>query len=656
MPPALKNLKSEMRSETIPQKEIVTKKPTLSKVKFIGLPLGLVLVILIVLAVLLVSPALAIKNSLLEFKSSIDDIQSAVSTKDLNLIAQKVNQSKEKAEKLEGNFNKLFWVRPLPILGSYVSDGRSASLAAKSSLEASEIVIKTIEPYADILGLKGDNVATDGAKTAQDRINFIVESVDKIAPQLDQIGDKFALASTEINKINPNRYPENYQGYKLRELISQAQTLLSQSAILTHDAKPFLEAAPFILGNEGKRTYLALFQNDAELRPTGGFMTAYAILEVEKGKVKPLFSDDIYKLDDKYKPTLKAPDPLIKYISFPYQEDPRWRLRDMNLSPDFKVAMDIFHPEYEKTNSPKVDGIISVDTQLLVYLLQVIGKIGVPGFGNFSADTDARCNCPNIIYELESYADVAGPIVWDPVSGKVVYRPPHSDNRKGIIGPLMNSILANAVAQPKEKIYDLLQVSLKSVQEKHVMMYFIDPKIQSSVESFNLAGRVRESAGDYLYVVASNMAGAKSNMYLKTDVEDKITVNSDGTANHELTVNYNNPQKHDGWLNGVNRNWFRVYVPKGSELIDSSGSEVNIDTYEEFGKTVYSGFITVRPSGGIARFTLSYKTPSISKNNNYLLLIQKQPGTGNDPYIITLNGKEEDFELSGDKEFSRKIK
>jgi len=42
----------------------------------------------------------------------------------------------------------------------------------------------------------------------------------------------------------------------------------------------------------------------------------------------------------------------------------------------------------------------------LVDILEVLGPIGVPGFGNFSSENDKTLvNCPQVFYALESYAD-----------------------------------------------------------------------------------------------------------------------------------------------------------------------------------------------------------------------------------------------------------
>ena len=86
--------------------------------------------------------------------------------------------------------------------------------------------------------------------------------------------------------------------------------------------------------------------------------------------------------------------------------------------PRFQSIYGYFLSQLSLTKSPVVDGIIAVDTQLLVDLLKVTGPIGVSGFGNYSAEIDKRCNCPQVFYELEKFADQEGPVVWDSVSGK----------------------------------------------------------------------------------------------------------------------------------------------------------------------------------------------------------------------------------------------
>ena len=70
-------------------------------------------------------------------------------------------------------------------------------------------------------------------------------------------------------------------------------------------------------------------------------------------------------------------------------------------------------------------------SQLLVNILDAMGPIGVSGYGEYSTKIVPECNCPQVIYELESFADIEGPIVWsENEPGKIVFAPENYDNRK----------------------------------------------------------------------------------------------------------------------------------------------------------------------------------------------------------------------------------
>jgi hypothetical protein len=315
--------------------------------------------------------------------------------------------------------------------------------------------------------------------------------------------------------------------------------------------------------------------------------------------------------------------------------------------------MDMFSKEAEKAGMNNIDGIIAVDTHLLVNLLNAIGEIGVPGYGNFSTKIEPKCNCAQVIYELESFADVEGPIIWDPVTGKIILRPANSDNRKKIIGPLMNSILANALAQPKEKMPDLINSIFKSITEKHVLFYLFNEDAQKAVEGFGIAGRIENYDGDYLHINDSNLGGRKSNLYVKQEVSQEYSLSKDGKIQKTITITYKNPEKHDGWLNSVLPNWVRVYVPKGSTLVDVEGLEKQYDTSEELDKTVFSGYFKLRPEG-VSKVSFTYILPFASKSE-FKLLVQKQPGTDAPLYTLITNKDEQEFLLNMDKELRIKL-
>ncbi|MFQ5452455.1 MAG: hypothetical protein ACE5DQ_02740, partial [Candidatus Paceibacterota bacterium] len=86
------------------------------------------------------------------------------------------------------------------------------------------------------------------------------------------------------------------------------------------------------------------------------------------------------------------------------------------------------------------------------------------------------------------------------------------------------------------------------------------------------------------------------------------------------------------------RNWLRLYVPEGSLLIDFKGSEKKVQEYDDLDKTVFEGFMKVKPLGK-ATVTVKYELPfKVEDVQDYTLLVQKQPGTVGHEYTVVVNG------------------
>lgn len=639
-----KNIVPEQKIETVSFKKKIKIKPL-----YVILPTSVIVLILIITI-----PLLMFYNKARKVYSNLSPIIASSDFNDVNKIKSDMKIVSASINELKNSYSLISWMKFIPFAGTYVSDLGHGLNAGTKVVEAGDVTLTTLDPLLAELGFKKEDGQSNSDKSAQERIDFVVNSIPQIIPKADQISEKIKEAESELSKIDPNNYPEEYKGIKVREKLRTVLDLFKQVSNYISESKPLLESAPYLLGMESDRQYLVLFQNDKELRPTGGFLTAYSVMKVSKAKFEPVSSDDIYNLDSKYKPSFPAPQPIIDLIKGPYVLSQNIRLRDMNYSPDYKVAMDLFSKEAEKIGMKGVDGIISVDTGLLVNLLDALGEIGVPGFGNFSTKLEPKCNCPQVIHELESFADVEGPIIWDPLTGKIILRPANSDNRKKIIGPLMNSILANAMAQPKEKMPKLIDSIFKSVIEKHVLFYLYDEKVQTAVEKFGIAGRIEDYQGDYIHINDSNLGGRKSNLYVKQEVEQDIKINKEGLIEKTVTITYKNPEKYDGWLNSVLPNWVRVYVPDGSKLVSVEGLEKQYDTTSDLGKTVFSGYFKLRPEG-VSKVTFTYTLPFKKGTGDYRMMIQKQPGTDAPLYTVRSSKSEEEFLLNTDKEIRLKI-
>ena len=607
--------------------------------------LGLIVIIAVFGFFFAVKPGLKLKKDVLTLKDNSSRISSSFNSQDLKATLEAINQTKSDLDQVQSDYKSFAWAGILPYVKNYYQDGLHVFNAGYAGLDGAIIAVDSIQPYADILGFENkDGSSPIKAATAEQRLEIALDTLDKIQPNLNQINDKISIAKNELGQINPNHYPEEFQGYKIRENIISIQNTLNGISEIVGEAGPLIGQLKPILGIPAEKKYLVLFQNDAELRPTGGFITAYAIISVQNGNFKPLGSFDIYGIDDKFGNRLKAPQPILDYHKNVFN----WHLRDMNLSPDYKVSMDTFWSNFKTVYSGNVDGIISVDTNVLVDILKVLGPTGVGGFGTFSSENDPRCDCPQVFYALEQYAD-------RPV-GTV------RQERKAILGPLMQSILLNVMQSPKKKWPEFFNVFLDEVKQKHLLVYFFDTDIQNSMEALNASGRIKDYTGDYLHVNDSNFAGAKSNMYIKESFDQIIDVKSDGSVEKTLTISYKNPapasncnlEAGELCLNGLYRDWVRIYVPKGSVLESVDGSEIGPKTYEDLGKTVFEAFYgdkaPLRPEG-TAKLVFKYKLPfKVDTTQPYKMLIQKQPGTYGYENTITLNGKVKTFDLTTDQE------
>lgn len=602
-----------------------------------------ILIILLAVIALIYFPIRGVYSSGKKMIMGAKTMNEAVKNNDLDGIKQGLKEIKSGDDALNISLNFLIWMRVIPFAGSYYGDAVHFAKASQYELQAIQTLVDSLEPYKNELGLTGQ--LTPG----QDKIAQFVKILDKILPEIDKVEPELKKASDEVSSIDVNKYPETFGRYRLRSQVDTAKNFIKGAHFAITQAKDALMQAPSALGEPEAKTYLLIFQNDKELRPTGGFMTAYAFLTLDKGRVNSSQSDDIYRLDEKLLSVCRSkicpltpPIPIVKYLP-ETNGKPRsaWSMRDSNMSPDVPTSMKQFAKMYELLGEGiPWDGIILIDTHVVEELIKITGTIEVFGT-KYSAEKDERCSCPNVIYELESYAQIIE-------KGQ--------EDRKAILGTLMQQILARSLGSATDKLPEFINAGVKLAQGKHLMFFMTDPKLQESLDKLDWTGRVKTPKYDYLMLNNSNFAGGKTNLYVQTDAKLDTNIDSSGKVKHKLELNYKNPQVYNTWLNGINRTYVRVYVTKGSKLISSKGSEVNVTTIEDdLGKTVFEGFIQVRPASS-RQLIFEYELPENFTGKEYDLLIQKQPGTGDFEYTININGsKKEQFKLNTDKELKIKI-
>lgn len=610
---------------------------------YIGL--GVAAVVLLFILFGIVVPGLAAYTQARKTYAVAKLAINAIKQENIEDASNQLNALRPELLKTQQQVKGMGYLAFVPLVNFYYNDALHLVNAGVYGLNAGQILVDSIKPYADVLGLKGAHSFAGGS--AQDRIQTAVSTLSKVTPKIDDIGAQFALMQKEVDQVSPSHYPTFLGLGKVQTTLKDLQTGVDEATTFVTQAKPLIKVLPGLLGEPKDARYMVLFQNDGELRPTGGFMTFYAIFRISHGVIHVDSSNDIYALDGTIGNKPISPRIIATYLP----KEPLWNLRDTNLSPDFRQSMDDFNALYKKAGGyVPVDGIIAIDTHVLVAAMNILGDITVDG-ETFTTKKVPACNCAQVVYALEEQSDTPVDYI--------------KANRKGIVGDLLYAIMQKAFASsPKLYWGPLFQMFISETNQKHVLFALNDSGAQTGLEALNAGGRIVPFSGDYLHVNDSNWGGAKSNLFIKENVDVKYDVKSDGSVTKTVSIDYKNPfapsdcnLEHGGLcLNATNRDVVRMYVPKGSTLVSATGSEVKEMTYDELGKTVFEGFLTVRPLGS-ATYTVSYQLPFKVSSSTLPVYIQKQPGTEGIAYTISVNGRQVDsFTLDTDKTINLKVR
>ncbi len=126
---------------------------------------------------------------------------------------------------------------------------------------------------------------------------------------------------------------------------------------------------------------LVLFQNQNEVRPTGGFVGSMLIIDFEDTQVTGRFVD-VYALDRQVEDTLKLPAPewffpLSKEIS----------LRDANLTRDFPDAARVYRYFFSGIGEVPPDTVLAINLSIVSEVMQRTGNIRLEEWGmNMTAE------------------------------------------------------------------------------------------------------------------------------------------------------------------------------------------------------------------------------------------------------------------------------
>lgn len=363
----------------------------------------------------------------------------------------------------------------------------------------------------------------------------------------------------------------------------------------------------------GSRTYLVLFQNNFELRPTGGFISTYGELKFKNGIYKGIEFHDVYGTIDDH-PYVEPP--LVLGALLDGEGYQGHTFRDANFDPDFRLTKNALIDFYAMTNpGTRIDGIIAADFTFLEDMVSLYEPLKVEEY------TLTKANL------FETLSTVASDI--DRHNEEALA------NRKNISGPIVKKIIKKSVIFPW-RLSKFLNISSKAFDEKHLLVTSNRKHSEKIFAKKGWNGALPASSiGDFLVVNDANYGGMKSNRYILRDVTYELTVTEkrdvlgNPVIDSKVTVNLSHEGTWNIPLSGPYTGYLRVMIPMGSDI--KSGGSV---TEKRDDVSVLGDLTDIQP-GETQSFTYEYELPEYVWNDGtYYLHLSKQAGTLADHYRV----------------------
>ncbi|MBU1166853.1 DUF4012 domain-containing protein [Patescibacteria group bacterium] len=519
--------------------------------------------------------------------------------------------------------------------GNQVTSGENLLLAGGNFATAGEYAAKAMEPFSSFEDSFEAIKSQEGEQERKTSLDGEDESLtDALTLSTDNLRvalSKLKEAEKNLESVNTDKLPADIAP-KIKLIKDKTPGLIQSLEYFLSYTDTILE----ILGSDTYKRYLILFQNNAELRATGGFIGTYGLMDLNEGKITNLKVEGPYNIDGQLTENIISPEAMHLINS-------RFYMRDANWFPDFPTSARKVSSLHEKAGGPSVDGVMAFNAEIIIELLRLTGPVEIPEYGltitaeNFREETQR---------EVELSYD------------KELNRP------KKFISDLIPKVLKKVLELEKKDWLQVVMLMTSLLDNEEIMIYFFDKDLQKRIEEMGWDGALKQDTDDYLNVVISNIGGGKTDAVIDQNIEAKVDILPDGSIINEVNLTRtHNGDKNNFWTRVKNVSYVRFYVPKGSELLEAEGfdtetynqlvpndegakpdpllaetegqaiihdaSETRV--YQETGKTVFGNFMNVE-AGKAHQVKLRYKLPfkiDLSLKDaaaEYSFLFEKQSG------------------------------
>lgn len=493
----------------------------------------------------------------------------------------------------------------IPVLGKFYDETSYVSYAGITISDTSIAAIPVIEDGRQIfLG-----VLANGVKNITIPSQEIKSGLSDLYDKLSSF-DGITIKKANLGLISARQVLGVVDFDKLKNLAQQTSVLAGN--------------LPAILGVNQDKNYLILFENNMELRATGGFIGSYGIANFGGGKMNGLTINDIYSADGQLKGHVEPPLPIKKYLG-----EANWWFRDSNWSPDFPTSAERAEWFLNKETGQQVDGVIAIDLEPIKNILNYTGPIFLPDY-NMSVTS-------NNLYEKTQEEAQSNFF-------------PGSRQKASFLTALSRVLISQITKMnPKDRLAVLKSI-FDSLESRHIQVYLHSRSSQDALANLSWDGSVQDySCGSGCYSdlvgdVESNVGDNKANYFIKRNFDLNVNFNGQ-TLTRQFSINLQNFANPSLGPSGIYKTYIRVLVPSDSEILSvrsvtpQSQTELSPEITQESGRQEVGIFVQITP-GQTQDFEFTWQN-NISADTtitSYGIYFRKQAGVDAAPTSIEFTG------------------
>lgn len=484
--------------------------------------------------------------------------------------AQKLKERVDSARQLVGD---PIWraAGVLPVVGENFSNTATMTSVLSEVVDGAVVPIASATNGLDMSKLKPVDGALD------------LHAFDDLRAAVSQADPVLASAHATVTDLpkGPGLLPQISSGI---DSFSDALGKAHQQAAAGNQT---LQLLPGLLGADGPRNYLLLFQNNAELRSTGGIPGAIALVHVENGRLsltEHTAAKDFPEFPEPVLPLSPQTQGLYGAITGKY-------MQDVTLTPRFPLAASLAAEMWRRQHHTNIDGVIGLDPIALSYMLEATGPVPLPSGDVLDSGNAVKTLLSDAYFR---YRDTS-----------------EKDDYFAVAASAFFSKVSTGAFEPKA-MFAALE---RSATERRLLMWSARTEEQSSLKDAGLDGSLpaqspeRPVVGVYL----NDATGSKMDYYLKASYGiGGRTCRADGRPEWSIDVTLANIAPQDaarslppyvtgaggfGVPPGQIKTQVGVYAPPDSVYLGTSENKSRVDVHTDHDGDfpVAQTFVMLRP-------------------------------------------------------------